>query len=51
MTDQPEPRELAERIKEFLDGVEASAARLRVLTDLPLVPEEPFDPTWPEFAE
>ena len=48
MTDQPEPRDLTEKISEFLDGVEAAAARLRTLPDLPLVPDEPYDPSWPE---
>ena len=48
MTDQPDQNELNERIAEFLGGVEAAAARLRTLPDVPLVPEEPFDPSWPE---
>lgn len=40
-----------DRVAEFLAGIEAAAERLRSLADVPLVPEEPYDPTWPELAE
>ena len=40
-----------DRVEEFLAGIETAAERLRGLADVPLVPEEPYEPTWPGLAE